>query len=150
LFALCGELRERTGTLDLADLGGLAKPMPIFGLLFGFATMASIGLPGFANFAGELMIFFGAFSAGLPAKTGFNNFQITTVIALWGVVISAIYMLRAYRQIFMGPVAECWQNLADLTTVPRLCVIALIILLLIAGFYPQLLINTIAPALIRL
>jgi NADH-quinone oxidoreductase subunit M len=150
LFALCGELRERTGTLDFSDLGGLAKPMPALGLLFGFATMASIGLPGFANFAGEVMVFFGAFSAGVPAATGFNAFQITTVIALWGVVISAVYMLRAYRRIFMGPVPERWQSLADIGTGPRLCIIALIILLLIAGFYPQLLINTIAPALIRL
>lgn len=150
LFALCGELRERTNTLDLADLGGLAKPMPTFGLLFGFATMASIGLPGFANFAGELMVFFGAFSAGLPSATGFNGFQITTVIALWGVVMTAIYMLRAYRRIFMGPVTERWQSLTDLATLPRLCVILLIVLLLIIGFYPQLFINTIAPALIRL
>ena len=60
LFALSGELRERTGTPDFAELGGLAKVMPTFGLL-GFATMAAVGLPGFANFAAELMIFFGAF-----------------------------------------------------------------------------------------
>ena len=53
LFALSGELRERTGTLDFSELGGLAKAMPAFGLLFGFAAMASVGLPGFANFAGR-------------------------------------------------------------------------------------------------
>ena len=150
LFALNGELRERTGTLEFSELGGLAKSMPIFGLLFGFATMASIGLPGFANFAGELMVFFGAFSAGTHKGGGFNNFQITTVIAVWGVVISAVYMLRAYRRIFMGPLADRWKSLADIATLPRFCVTGLIVLLLVAGFFPQILIKLIASAIIRL
>ncbi len=43
LFALSGELRERTGTLKFSELGGLARTMPKFGLLFGFAAMASVG-----------------------------------------------------------------------------------------------------------
>lgn len=147
LFALSGELRERTGTLEFSELGGLAKVMPSFGLLFGFAAMASVGLPGFANFAGELMVFFGAFKAGSPVGSGFNNFQIATVIAVWGVVISAVYMLRAYRRIFMGPVNDRWKSLAEIATLPRLCVVGLLVLLLIAGFFPQLLINYIAPAI---
>jgi NADH-quinone oxidoreductase subunit M len=147
LFALSGELRERTGTLEFSELGGLAKAMPSFGLLFGFAAMASVGLPGFANFAGELLIFFGAFKAGAPVGEGFNNFQIATVIAVWGVVISAVYMLRAYRRIFMGPLNDRWKSLAEIATLPRLCVVGLLVLLLIAGFFPQLLINYIAPAL---
>jgi NADH-quinone oxidoreductase subunit M len=148
LFALSGELRERTGTLDFSELGGLAKAMPTFGLLFGFAAMAAVGLPGFANFAGELMVFFGAFSAGTPAKSGFNEFQIATVVALWGVVISTVYMLRSYRRIFMGPIVEKWKALPDIAALPRLCVVGLILLLLITGFFPQVLISYIAPALI--
>lgn len=147
LFALSGELRERTGTLDFNDLGGLAKPAPVFGLLFGFAAMASVGLPGFANFAGELMIFFGAFSAGEATRSGFNNFQIATIFAVWGVVISAVYMLRAYRRIFMGPISDRWKNLPELATLPRICITGLVILLLIGGFFPQLLISPIFAAL---
>ena len=149
LFALSGELRERTGTLDFTELGGLAKAIPTFGLLFGFAVMASIGLPGFANFAGELMVFFGAFSAGVPVPDRFNDFQIATVIAVWGVVISAVYMLRAYRRIFLGPLADRWKSLTDIAPLPKLCVVGLILLLLVVGFYPQLLIHLISPALIR-
>ena len=148
LFALSGELRERTGTLDFGELGGLAKVMPAMGLLFGFAAMASIGLPGFANFAGELMVFFGAFSAGTPlADGGANNFQIATVIAVWGVVSSAVDMLRAYRRIFLGDLGDRWKQLADIATLPRVCVTGLLGLLLVAGFFPHLLINLIAPAL---
>src|SRR6266436_5759921 len=64
LFALAGELRRRTGTLVFDELGGLSRLMPFAGLAFGFGVFAAIGLPGFANFAGEIMIFFGAFKHG--------------------------------------------------------------------------------------
>jgi NADH-quinone oxidoreductase subunit M len=141
LFALSGELRERTGTLDFAELGGLAKAMPTLGLLFGFAAMSAVGLPGFANFVAELMIFFGAFSAGVPAKSGFNQFQVVTIFAVWGVVISAIFMLRSYRRIFMGPIGEKWKSLPDIAILPRICIAGLIVLLLIAGFFPQIILN---------
>jgi NADH-quinone oxidoreductase subunit M len=149
LFALSGALRERTGTLDYSELGGLAKPMPIMGLLFGFAAMASVGLPGFANFPGELMIFFGAFHAGgpLPAP-GLGAIQITTVVAVWGVVISAVYMLRAYRSVFFGTMPGRWDGLADLAFVPRCAVILLIAVLLVAGFFPQLVLTYITPSIL--
>ncbi len=101
LFALAGEIRQRTGTLVLADLGGLGKVMPRAGLAFGLAAFASIGLPGFANFTGEVMVLFGTFRNGASPER-FTIYQIATVLALWGVVISAVYMLRAYRSVFHG------------------------------------------------
>src|SRR6184192_2517598 len=64
LFAIAGELRRRTGTLVFDELGGLGKVMPFASLAFGFGVFAAIGLPGLANFAGEIMIFFGAFKNG--------------------------------------------------------------------------------------
>src|SRR5207302_8204461 len=97
LFAIAGEIRKRTGTLLLDDLGGLAQVMPFAGLAFGLGAFAAIGLPGFANFAGEIMIFFGAFKNGWEIER-FHLFQIATVLGLWGVVISTVYMLRAYRK----------------------------------------------------
>src|SRR5216110_3441742 len=92
LFGIAAELRRRTGTLAFDELGGLARVMPFAGLAFGLGVFAAIGLPGFANFAGEIMIFFGAFKNGWTMD-GFHIFQITTVLALWGVVISTVYML---------------------------------------------------------
>ena len=61
LFAVAGEIRARTGTMRLDELGGLARTAPFLALAFGMAMFASIGLPGFANFASEVMVFFGAF-----------------------------------------------------------------------------------------
>src|SRR6266849_5235019 len=96
LFGITGEVRRRTGTLLFEDLGGLGKIMPFACLAFGLGVFAAIGLPGFANFSADVMIFFGAFHRGANLQH-FGMFQIATVLALWGVVISAVYMLRAYR-----------------------------------------------------
>ncbi len=145
LFAIAGEIRKRTGTLVFDDLGGLAKVMPFAGLAFGFAAFAAIGLPGFANFAGEIMIFFGAFQNGWEMEQ-FHIFQVATVLALWGVVVSTVYMLRAYRQTFMGTMAERWSNLVDLRTSLRVPVVLLVATLLWYGFFPQTFVRFITPA----
>ena len=144
LFAIAGQIRNRTGTLLFDDLGGLAKVMPFAGLAFGFATFAAIGLPGLANFASEIMIFFGAIRNGWEMQR-FHIFQIATVLALWGVVISTIYMLRAYRSAFMGTTNERWGKLADLGAGLRIPVALLIAGLIWFGFFPQTLVRMIAP-----
>lgn len=156
LFALSGEIRERTGTLDFHELGGLARITPRLGLAFGFAAMASVGLPGFIGFAGELLVFFGSFGAGMPAMGlingqevfGFNAYQLATIAAVWGIVISAIYMLRAYRRVFMGPLADRWSQLPDLAGAPHASMVLLLAIMLVFGFFPQFLVNLVTPALI--
>ena len=68
---------------------------------------------------------------------GFHIFQIATVLALWGVVISTVYMLRAYRKTFMGTVSEQWKQLVDLRPTLRVPVTLLVGALLCYGFFPQ-------------
>ena len=145
LFAIAGELRKRTGSLAFEDLGGLAKVMPLAGLAFGFAAFAAIGLPGLANFAAELLIFFGAFGKAWEMSR-FHLFQVATGLALWGVVISAVYMLRAYRSAFMGPLPDRWKNLADLKQGLRVPVTLLVAGLTYFGFFPQSLVRIVSPA----
>jgi NADH-quinone oxidoreductase subunit M len=144
LFALAGELRQRTGTLVFDELGGLARVMPFTGLAFGLGVFAAIGLPGFANFAGEIMIFFGAFKNGWTMD-GFHTFQIATVLALWGVVISTVFMLRAYRKTFMGTINDQWRQLVDLRPALRVPVALLVGALLCFGFFPQSFVRMVAP-----
>ena len=102
LFALAGEIRQRTGTLLFSDLGGLGKVMPFAGLAFGLAAFASIGLPGLRQFRRGSDGLLRRVPQRSEPGTAFTIFQIATVLALWGVVISAVYMLRAYRSVFMG------------------------------------------------
>ncbi len=148
LFALCGALRRRTGTLEYQDLGGLAAKMPLMSVLFGFAAMASLGLPGFANFAGEILIFFGA-TAAVVMEHSSPALLIALVAAVWGVVISAIYMLRAYRAIFFGPLSSHQEHfsLNDLTPWEYGSVILLITTLIIVGICPQLILHLVNTAI---
>jgi NADH-quinone oxidoreductase subunit M len=144
LFAISGELRKQTGTLDYRDLGGLAKSMPLLSFLFGLATFASIGLPGFANFASELLVFFGAFKTATPGSP-FNGFQWAAVCGLWGLVISAVYMLRAYRGIFFGERSQRWSGVQDVSLSVGWPVVLLVAALLFFGFAPQIILQVVEP-----
>jgi NADH-quinone oxidoreductase subunit M len=146
LFAMAGELRKQTGTLNYLDLGGLGTSMPTLCFVFGLATFASIGLPGFANFASELLVFFGAFKNSTPG-IGFNEFQVVGTIALWGVVISAVYMLRAYRAIFMGERQARWQTVRDMPMHLGWAVILLVAALLVVGLLPRTVLDAIEPGI---
>ena len=140
LFGLADKIERSTGTLELTDLGGLAKSAPGLAFLFGMVGMASIGLPGLANFAGEVLVFLSAFRNYDPAA-GLGPVQIACILAIWGVVISAVYMLRAYRSIFQGPSVKATEAAADLTFADRIPALLLAVALLAVGLFPNLLLN---------
>ncbi len=143
LFALCGRMRNQLGTLEYAKLGGLASHAPAFTVLFAFGTFASIGLPGLTNFAGELMIFVGSFGS---VTGGLTNMHWTVILALWGVVMSAVYMLRAYRNVFHGG-ASTGLFMIDPAFSQRLPFVLLAGTLLVTGCCPWLLLNLLKFAL---
>ncbi len=130
-FALTGHIYHQTGTLEIRRLGGLLRGMPFIGVLLLMAAFAGCGLPGFANFAGEVTVFFGAWKV-YPA---------VTVIACWAaLVVGAVYFLRAIRGVLHGPLAENWRTVADPANLWRKMPYALLLAaLLVFGFYPQLL-----------
>ncbi len=140
LFGLADRIERITGSLDLSDLGGLAKSAPKLAFVFGLAAMASIGLPGLANFAGEVLVFLSAFKS-YTGVSGLGPVQIACILSIWGVVISAVYMLRAYRNIFQGPTVPATESATDLTLADRIPAAILVIALLAVGLYPNLLLN---------
>jgi NADH-quinone oxidoreductase subunit M len=136
-FALSGYIRQKTGTLQISELGGLCSPLHFIGVALIMAMMAGCGLPGFFNFVGEVSVFFGAWKV----------FPLVTTLAVWGgLVIGAIYMTRAIRNILHGPVPEKWSRLADATDVWRKLPYALLLAcLLLFGCFPRLLSDKIIP-----
>ncbi|MEN8871600.1 MAG: hypothetical protein ABF380_12220, partial [Akkermansiaceae bacterium] len=105
------------------------------------AGMASIGLPGLANFSGEVLVFLSGFEN--YKGEGLGCVQVATILALWGVVISAVYMLRAYRQTFQGPAVD-HTNSEHVKDFGPLCQIPagiLAIALLVVGIFPNLLLQ---------
>lgn len=141
LFGLADRIERATGTLELRGMGGLAKSAPALAFLFGLAGMASIGLPGLANFAGEIMVFLSGFRNWDGEH--FGPVQVGTILALWGLVISAVYMLRAYRNTFQGAPVCATENAPDLTLADRLPAVLLAIALLVVGLYPNSLLHLI-------
>src|SRR5579859_3825966 len=98
-FALSGYLYHETGTLEIEQLGGLLRRLPFIGTVLIMALFAGCGLPGFANFAGEVTVFFGAW----------GSFHTVVAIAAWGALITgAVYMLREIRNILHGPLPVKW------------------------------------------
>ena len=146
LFAMAGYLRQSSPTLAFTDFGGISKRAPFLGYAFGMAAFASIGLPGFTNFASEIMVFFGAFgSAPRPGTLSFSAIQIAVICGLWGVVIGAVYMLRAYRQMFMGENSGT-STVADPAPMIRWALIILLVALLIGGVWPRSYLSFIQPS----
>ncbi len=141
LFMLTDTIRRKTGTVELAELGGLAKAAPRLAFLFGLGAMASIGLPGLANFSGEVLVFLSGFHA--YDGGGLGCVQVATILALWGVVISAVYMLRAYRQTFHGPAVKHTDSshVQDFGPFCQIPAALLAIALLVVGLFPNSLLN---------
>ena len=133
LFLLSTSIHHRTQTFDLTEMGGLASHAPVLAALFAAATLASIGLPGFANFWGELAIFVAVWrlSPWLAAA------------AIVGIVISAVYGLRAVARVFFGPPTPTLARVAagrspvDLGWSERLPALILLAALLFVGFWPR-------------
>src|ERR1700746_349161 len=135
---------NRQGPLNYLDLAGLATNMPALSFVFGLATFASIGLPGFANFASELLVFFGAFKTATPGSA-FNGYQWAGVCGLWDVVISSVCMLRAYRGIFFGERSQRWSSVQDVSLTVGWPVVLLVAALLLFGFAPQIILQAVEP-----
>jgi len=128
---LNGYLFQQTGTLEMARLGGLLRKMPFIGALLMMAAFAGCGLPGFLNFVGEVGVLFGAW----------KPFPAVTVLACWGgLVIGAIYMLRAVRAVLHGPLNASCATVADAPHLWRKLPFAMLVAaLLIFGCAPRLL-----------
>jgi NADH-quinone oxidoreductase subunit M len=143
-FALSGYIHQQTGTLEMKDLGGLVRRMPFVGTALIMAAFAGCGLPGFANFAGEVTVFFGAWQE--------PSLRIVTVLACWGaLIIGAIYMLRAVRTMLHAELPQRWADLADAPHIWRKGPFVLLLAaLLIFGCLPRLLTDKITPSASRI
>ena len=128
LFSLAGMIYSRIHSRDLANMGGFFTSAPRMG---GFALVfvaAAFGLPSFANFIGEFLTLLGAYQV-YP--------RVTIVVALV-LVGSAIYGLKLFQQSFQG---EQRAIVVDLSNRELFIFITLSSLLLIIGFFPELILT---------
>ncbi len=95
LFLMVGMIYERCHTRELAAYGGLAKLLPVYSVFFMVLTLASVGLPTTSGFTGEFLALLGAFTAAWPQHLAGHHLPLVlAVVAVSGVVLGALYMLR--------------------------------------------------------
>jgi len=136
-------IHHRTHTFEMNAIGGLSKKAPVLCGFFLAAILANIGLPGFANFWGEIGIFISLW-----------DFQPWMVfIAVFGVVISAIYGLRAVANVFLGEPKEAFaktmeeNEIKDISWKERFVALILFAALLLVGFWPKTITSTLNESL---
>jgi NADH-quinone oxidoreductase subunit M len=141
LFLLVGMLYERRHTRQIAEFGGVAKPMPVYAALFGIVTMSSIGLPMLNGFVGEFLILMGTYLAN----------PLAAVVATSGVVLAAAYMLWMFRRVMFGPVEKAEnQSLIDLGLREKLVLVAVVLPIVWIGVHPETFLRRIEPSVVEL
>lgn len=129
LFLAAAALYERSGTNDLAQLGGLQNRWPRMAALFLVLGLASLGLPGLNQFAGEFLIIGGAFLAS----------PIYAAFAVFGVVLAAWYMMRFFQTAWHGPEKNGIRLAGtDMVVNEYVLFVPLVLLIVILGVAPSL------------
>lgn len=133
LFSSLGYIYDRTHTKLIPELGGLSGVMPVASGYFIVASLAGIGVPGFASFWAEVMVFLAALKV-YPARG---------VVAIAALVISAVFILRVVQKTFYGARNERFAHLPDVPFglgLPRLILVAVLVLF---GLFPRLMVDLI-------
>ncbi|OJJ22426.1 oxidoreductase [marine bacterium AO1-C] len=148
LFLLVGVLYDRTHDRMIENYRGLLTKMPYYGVFVMIAFFASLGLPGFSGFIGELFTILG----------GFASKQLPTwivVVSTFGIVLGAAYFLWTLQRMFLG---KFWLknepdwlpelktlNIREWTMLASLSLIALV-----TGIFPHLIFNPMADTVSQL
>ncbi len=137
LFLCVGVLYDRIHTREIAAYGGLVHRMPFYAFLFLFFTMGNVGLPGVSGFVGEFLTMAGAFKV--------NSW--IAFFAAFGVILSAAYALRLFRQVMYGDLVKPnLMAIADVDAREATMLSALLIFALVLGVYPKPALDIFAPA----
>ena len=127
LFVIAGALYERIHTRDLTVMGGYWSGMPFMGFITLVFVMASLGLPGLANFIAEFLILNGSWQVA----------PVLTVLGSLGLILAMAYSLRIMQKIFFGPPATAASGLHDLNFREKVVLVPMTLLILFLGLFPQ-------------
>jgi NADH-quinone oxidoreductase subunit M len=144
LFLIVGMIYERRHTRDMDAFGGLWKIMPIYGVLTLIVTLSSMGLPGLNGFVGEFTILLGAFGSEhiSPWFAG---------VSAAGVILAAIYMLKMFQKMFLGPVTKDEnKTLKDLNWREIITLVPLLVFIFWIGLYPKFFFDLMSPSVEQL
>ncbi len=128
MFLLAGAIYHKTHTRDMTQYGGLWVRAPIYGGIFIFTSMASLGLPGLNGFVSEFLVVRGSW----PVYTWL------TLIAMLGLLFTGSYILKGIRGVLHGPFNMAWASTRlEIETREVLAIAPLMVLMLITGIAPN-------------
>ncbi|MCE2852129.1 MAG: NuoM family protein [Roseiflexaceae bacterium] len=142
LFVIVGILARNPGGRDPNSFGGVWASAPRFGTLALVVVFASIGVPGLNGFIGEFLSLQGAW---LSPHLGFGYIS----GAVLGIVVSAAYLLRMFRTVFMGAVSAT-SPVAEASKSELAVLGVLVIAMVVIGLYPQLILQSMQPSITAL
>ena len=152
MFFIVGVVYERAHHRDLNRFGGLATTMPVYTGLSTVGMFANLGLPGLCGFIGELMVLLGSFAAAKPGTILYERFAAMgpaslqgyltsvytlAVIACFGVVLTAAYMLWTIQRVYFGPEKPEYKSFPDMTAREITVLTPLAIMAVLLGVLPS-------------
>jgi len=111
--------------------GGLYTALPIYSIIFIIGMFASMGLPGMSGFISEALIFLGIY----------QRFSTITVLALFGLLIGAAYLLWMFKRMFFGEVNPEVKEYSDMTKLEILYMAPLCVAVILFGIWPSPILN---------
>ena len=128
MFLLAGAIYHKTHTRDLREYGGFWVKAPVYGAIFIFSSMASLGLPGLNGFVGEFLVVRGAWPV----------FTWLTVLSMIGLLFTGSYILKGIRATLHGPFNLKWRDYnLEIETRELVAIAPLVALMLITGVVPN-------------
>lgn len=126
LFFVIDIIQRRTGSIELADLGGLATSMPKLALAFLVLVMGAVGLPLTSSFVGEFLLLKGVYAENV----WYAVFSGLTII------FSAVYMLRLFQKTMLGPANPKWENVEDIKGFETVVLALIVFFVIYLGILP--------------
>jgi NADH-quinone oxidoreductase subunit M len=135
LFIVAGWMIARRKSSTIADFGGLQRVTPVMAWSFFIAGMSSLALPGLSSFVSEFLVLVGTFT----------RYPVAAVLATFGIVLAALYILIPVQKALHGPTTPGNENLPDLNRREKFAIAPVMAVIIALGFYPAPLLDVINP-----
>jgi len=136
LFLVAGWMISRRGSSTISDFGGLQRVTPVMAWSFFIAGLSGLALPGLSSFVSEFLVLVGTFT----------RYPVAAVIATFGIVLAALYILIPVQRSLHGPTTPGNENLKDLNLREKIAIAPVMAIIIFLGFYPAPALNVINPA----
>lgn len=135
LFLVAGWMIARRKSSTISDFGGLQRVTPVMAWSFFIAGMSSLALPGLSSFVSEFLVLVGTFT----------RYPVAAVLATFGIVLAALYILIPVQRALHGPTTPGNENMPDLNLREKFAIAPVMAIIIALGFYPAPLLNVINP-----